>query len=96
MMVAGCLNDQGRVFVIDELPAAAAIEQTIPGEAAPVVERRLSSGERFRAIKMFYEPDLLERRLAGLGWRIAVRTVGWRFFYITGSRRGGGPPGEPG
>ncbi len=90
-MVGGCLNAQGRVFVIDELPAVAAIEQVIPGKAAPVVERHLGTGELFRAVKVFYEPAALEHRLAGLGWQIEVRTVGWRFFYATGSKRALGP-----
>jgi hypothetical protein len=57
--------------VIDELPAVAAIEHRLPDEVAPVVERRLSTGERFRAVKVFYEPAVLEQtdgaRLAGRG-----------------------------
>jgi ubiquinone/menaquinone biosynthesis C-methylase UbiE len=70
-MVGRCLNEEGRVFVIDELPAVAAIEHRLPDEVAPVVERRLSTGERFRAVKVFYEPAVLEQtdgaRLAGRG-----------------------------
>jgi ubiquinone/menaquinone biosynthesis C-methylase UbiE len=91
-MVGRCLNEHGRVFVIDELPAAATIEQAIPDQSAPIVERHLSSGERFRTVKVFYEPAVLEHKLAGLGWQIEVRTVGWRFFYATGSRRSVDPP----
>jgi demethylmenaquinone methyltransferase/2-methoxy-6-polyprenyl-1,4-benzoquinol methylase len=85
-LVADCLNANGRVFVIDELPAMAAHERTLPGAVAPAVERSLSNGARFRAVKVFYEPTELRRRLAALGWQVQIHTVGWRFFYATGFR----------
>jgi cyclopropane fatty-acyl-phospholipid synthase-like methyltransferase len=85
-LVAACLNDDGRVFVIDELPAVAAHEQPIADAPAPAVERRLTTGARYRTVKVFYAPDALKARLAKLGWDVAIRTVGWRFFYAAGSR----------
>jgi trans-aconitate methyltransferase len=85
-LVAECLNPTGRVFFIDELPAVEAHEQVIAGAVAPAVERPLNSGERYRTVKVFYEPGELEARLAALGWKISVHPVGWRFFYATGSR----------
>lgn len=80
-LVRGCLNDTGRVFVIDELPAVDATERRAPGTAAPAVERPLRSGERRRIIKVFYEPLELRERLVRLDWEVEIRTVGWRFFY---------------
>jgi demethylmenaquinone methyltransferase/2-methoxy-6-polyprenyl-1,4-benzoquinol methylase len=81
-----CLSERGRVFVIDELRAAAALERAIPGAAAPAVERRLASGAQYRAVKVFYEPHALVAQLAALGWRARVEPVGWRFFYATAAR----------
>ncbi len=76
----------GRVFFIDELPAVAARERVVEGAAAPAVERSLRSGERFRAVKVFYEPDELRARLIELGWEVSISTAGWRFYYGSGGR----------
>lgn len=83
---ADCLDQTGRIFFIDELPAVAAHEQVIPGAVAPAVQRPLRSGARYRTVKVFYRPDELEERLTALGWKISVHPVGWRFFYATGHR----------
>jgi len=85
-LVAGCLNDTGRVFVIDELPAVAHSEQPVHGAAAPAVERPLRTGEHFRTIKVFYEPGELQVRLGKLGWDVETHTVGWRVFYAIAQR----------
>jgi len=79
------------VFAIDELPAAAAIERPASDTAAPAVERRLTTGARYRAVKVFYDPPVLKARLARLGWDVSIRTVGWRFFYASGSTADGYP-----
>ncbi len=85
-LVAESLKPDGRVFFIDELPAVAADEETIPGAVAPTVARPLRSGARHRAVKVFYELDELSARLARLGWAIETRAVDERLFYATGSR----------
>ncbi|MGN6168707.1 MAG: class I SAM-dependent methyltransferase [Solirubrobacteraceae bacterium] len=85
-LVAECLDQTGRIFFIDELPAAAAYEQAIPGAVATTVQRPLRSGARYRAVKVFIPPDELEERLTALGWKLSVHPVGWRFFYATGHR----------
>lgn len=86
-LVARCLSEDGRVFVVDELPAVNALEQSIPNAVAPTVERQLATGERFRAVKVFYEPRLLVTKRAALGWQADLHPIGWRFFYVT-ARRG--------
>lgn len=85
-LAGDCLDQTGRVFFIDELPAVEAQEQVVHGAVAPLVERPLRSGARYRTIKVFYRPDELEQRLAALGWKITVHPVGWRFFYADGHR----------
>ncbi|MDQ6821305.1 MAG: class I SAM-dependent methyltransferase [Actinomycetota bacterium] len=87
-LVARCLGRDGRAFAIDELPAVEQLESRLSGTVAPVVERRLSSGESYRTVKVFYDPVELETRLNGLGWRVTVRPAGWRFFYLTGTPAG--------
>lgn len=79
-MVADCLTPGGRVFVIDELPAVAAVERAAPGQPAPAVRREVATGQAFRAVKVLYAPDELRARLDDLGWTAEVSTVGWRFF----------------
>jgi trans-aconitate methyltransferase len=85
-VVATSLNDDGRVFLIDELPTAAAHEQLIADAAAPAVERHLTTGVRYRTVKVFYAPDMLKARLAELGWDVEIHPVGRRFFYAAASR----------
>jgi demethylmenaquinone methyltransferase/2-methoxy-6-polyprenyl-1,4-benzoquinol methylase len=85
-LVGDCLAPRGRVFLIDELPAVAEHEQPIAAAVAPTVERPLRGGTRYRAVKVFYEPGDLCRRLARLGWRTSIQPVGWRFFYAIAER----------
>jgi hypothetical protein len=53
------------------------LEQAIPNAVAPAVERQLTTGERFRTIKVFYEPRLLVAKLAALGRQCAGPRFGW-------------------
>ncbi|MGA2006557.1 MAG: class I SAM-dependent methyltransferase [Solirubrobacteraceae bacterium] len=85
-LVAGCLNDVGRVFLIDELPAVAAHERLLTDAPAPAVERRLTTGAQYRAVKVFYAPPQLHAALVELGWDVEIESVGQRFFYATASR----------
>jgi SAM-dependent methyltransferase len=85
-LVGSCLSDDGRVFVIDELPAAGADERPIDDASAAAVERSLTTGARYRIVKVFHEPAVLRGRLLELGWNVEVRTVGWRFFYAVANR----------
>jgi ubiquinone/menaquinone biosynthesis C-methylase UbiE len=85
-LIAGCLKENGRVFVIDELPAVAAHERWISGAVAPVVERPLTTGARYRAVKVLHDPAELGARLCALGWRADIRTVSSRLFYANVER----------
>ena len=87
LLVAECLDQTGRFFMIDELQAVKAHERVLAGTAAPAVSRALNSGARHRTVKVFYEPEELRARLRALGWDTSIHQVGWRFFYATGKRR---------
>ncbi|HEX7165888.1 MAG TPA: class I SAM-dependent methyltransferase [Acidimicrobiales bacterium] len=53
-----------------------------PDEHDPVqVRTDLSSGATYRVVKLYYEPDELEQRLAGLGWDAHVAATE-RFFLV--------------
>jgi demethylmenaquinone methyltransferase/2-methoxy-6-polyprenyl-1,4-benzoquinol methylase len=93
-LVADSLAPQGRVFVIDELPAVAALERPAPGQPAPAVHRRLKTGRSYRAVKVLYGPDDLRRRLSALGWEAEIRALDSRFFCAT-VRRMPQPPMAP-
>jgi demethylmenaquinone methyltransferase/2-methoxy-6-polyprenyl-1,4-benzoquinol methylase len=77
--VAAALKPDGLVFFIDSLmePASTAIDHVI--DDSGVVCRRLNDGREFHVVKVFYEPQQLEARLAHLGWPGRVRSSG-RFF----------------
>jgi demethylmenaquinone methyltransferase/2-methoxy-6-polyprenyl-1,4-benzoquinol methylase len=79
-LVADCLKLDGSVFVIDELPAVAAVERSASEQPAPAVHREVSGGRTFRAVKVLHAPDELRARLDALGWKADIRTVGWRYF----------------
>jgi demethylmenaquinone methyltransferase/2-methoxy-6-polyprenyl-1,4-benzoquinol methylase len=85
-LVAECLRPEGRVFLIDDLPVVAAHEQVLTDAAAPAVQRSLSTGARYRAVKVFYAPDTLKATLGQRGWDVQTHEVGWRFFYATARR----------
>jgi SAM-dependent methyltransferase len=86
-LVADCLAPQGRVIFIEDRPAVAAEERTLPGQPAYVVERELRDGRTYRAVKAFREPRWLRRRLSALGWEVHIETVGPHFVCGTARRR---------
>ena len=85
-LVAECLRENGRVFFMDDLPAVAAHERWVADAITPTVERRLTSGATYRAVKVLRDPAELRRRLSGLGWQAESHTVSWRFFYAVAER----------
>jgi demethylmenaquinone methyltransferase/2-methoxy-6-polyprenyl-1,4-benzoquinol methylase len=50
------------------------------------VERRLNDGRTFEIVKIFYEPDELQERLATTGWKGYVRGTDNFFLYGSLSR----------
>jgi SAM-dependent methyltransferase len=90
-VVAECLTPAGRVFFIEDRPAMAAQERSLPGQPAYVVDRELLDGRTYRAVKAFREPQWLRRRLSALGWKVDTEIVGPHFFYGTAGPTAPGP-----
>lgn len=86
-MVARALAPGGTVFLLDNLhnPASTATDHEKPG-AEGLVERKLNDGRRFRIVKLFYEPEALERRLASLGWQAKAAASGEFFIHVEARR----------
>jgi demethylmenaquinone methyltransferase/2-methoxy-6-polyprenyl-1,4-benzoquinol methylase len=86
MTVADALRPAGRVFFIDSdrSERSTAFDHHLPPADEETMLRRLDSGHEFRIVKRFYSPPWLERRLAGLGFRVAVRRTGEFFIYGAG------------
>ena len=83
--LAGWLAPGGRVFFCDDLAGAehraSTIGQDVPDGPDFVLRRHLTDGREYTIVKVYYAPDELEERLAGLGWHAEVRTTGREFFF---------------
>lgn len=51
-----------------------------------VATRIAADGQSYDLVKVWWKPDELQTRLAGLGWDVEVRTTEWAFIYGCGSR----------
>jgi 2-polyprenyl-3-methyl-5-hydroxy-6-metoxy-1,4-benzoquinol methylase len=67
-LLRGLLAAGGRVLFIDEHVESRDKETYLPG-GDEIVERQLQDGSRYRIVKNFVDPERLERRLRGLGWK---------------------------
>jgi 2-polyprenyl-3-methyl-5-hydroxy-6-metoxy-1,4-benzoquinol methylase len=89
-LVRTALKPNGTAFFVDSLLEQASTARDHGAlDTAGIVERRLNDGREFRIVKVFYEPEPLERRLAAGGWHGRVRSSG-RFF-VYGSVRKANP-----
>jgi demethylmenaquinone methyltransferase/2-methoxy-6-polyprenyl-1,4-benzoquinol methylase len=90
--VGSWLAPGGRVFFIDSLRSSRDTTKDQPLERPEGdcrQQRRLNDGQVFRIVKIYYEPERLRQRLAGLGWAVEVRATPEFFLY------GFGTPGGP-
>lgn len=80
--VRDALAPGGRVYLVDSLyePRSTAKDHSLPGsEGEQVVRRRLDDGREFDVVKVFWTPETLSERLAGLGLLSELRSTE-RFF----------------
>jgi SAM-dependent methyltransferase len=76
------LQPGGRVFFVDNSESTSACLRT---SRTPGIETRdLNDGRQFEIVKVFHEADVLERRLAALGFRFDVRQTERHFIYGAG------------
>jgi demethylmenaquinone methyltransferase/2-methoxy-6-polyprenyl-1,4-benzoquinol methylase len=61
-------------------------DELIEGEASSTVQRRLTDGTAFRAVKVPHTAESLQRRIEELGWRVQVRRLEGPFFWGQGHR----------
>ncbi|HLI30204.1 MAG TPA: class I SAM-dependent methyltransferase [Terriglobia bacterium] len=88
-MVRDSLVQGGRVFFIDSLydPTTTARDQPLEKPGSVTMNRRLNDGREYRIIKVFYQPQKLEERLAELGWQVTASSTPHYFLYGMGGRR---------
>lgn len=84
-LVRRCLAPDGRVAFVDEDDRASGHDDVSSIEGVPVARRRLSDGREFEIVKLFWQPEDLERRLRSAGWDIDVRRWGETFLYGVGA-----------
>lgn len=83
-LVRSALKPEGRVFFVDSLNLESASSKNYRAEDNTSL-RQLSDGREFRIYKVFYEPDELASRLAGMGWNISVKATESYLLYGSGS-----------
>jgi O-methyltransferase involved in polyketide biosynthesis len=84
-LVDDCLAPGDRVFFADD--GHRTPDELIEGKSSSTIRRRLNDGTAYRAVKVPYEPEELERRLARLGWAISVTRTSGPFYWGAGARR---------
>lgn len=84
MKVRRAVGPGGRVFFIDSLrhDLASAADHELPEPETPIMLRRLADGREYHIVKRFYEPGVLQQRLAELGWNATIQST--REFFIYG------------
>ena len=86
-LVADCLLPDGRVFFVDD--GHRTEDELAWGEQSTTIRRRVADGRAFRIVKVPHEPAALERRLAEVGWSVAVTSVAGAFYRGEGRRAPG-------
>jgi SAM-dependent methyltransferase len=77
------VNDPGVRYVTADLRGerASAADHTLPARGQETMRRRLADGREHQIVKLFHEPEPLQRVLADLAWRAHVQTTPEFFIY---------------
>jgi demethylmenaquinone methyltransferase/2-methoxy-6-polyprenyl-1,4-benzoquinol methylase len=68
--------------------SADASAEAVDGRAVGgVTQRTLRNGSRFRVVKRYWTPAVLEAELESFGWQASVSETAWAFVYGAASRR---------
>ena len=84
--VQAALRPGGRACFIDTSDRENEIEHVLPEQPAPAARRVLRDGSEYRVVKLFWRPEELAARLAGLGWSADIRRTDDRFLAGTAMR----------
>jgi SAM-dependent methyltransferase len=81
-VVENALRPGGVAFFVDSLreQTSTAVDQG-PLDDSGIIVRKLNDGRSFRVVKVFHEPEALQRRLLDLGWTGSVQSAGKFFLY---------------
>lgn len=76
----------GRVFMIDSLPdPTSTANNHAPYETDEVYHtRKLNDGREYKIVKVFYEADVLQQKLAEHGFEAQVKSTGRYFWWANG------------
>jgi 2-polyprenyl-3-methyl-5-hydroxy-6-metoxy-1,4-benzoquinol methylase len=76
----------GRVFFVDSRfePSSTASDHQLDEIQTGVVKRRLNNGQEYEIVKIFHEPEELEKKLRQAGWRVVVKSTLNYFLYGSG------------
>lgn len=76
----------GRLFALDSLPDdTSSAKNHAPYETDGIYHtRKLNDGQAFKIIKIFYEPQILQQKLAEHGFEATVKSSGRYFWYASG------------
>lgn len=88
-LVHRALKPDGRVFFVDSGydPTSTARDHTLGGTQMTMMNRRLNDGRDFRIVKIYYQPEDLTRKLAGMGWDFHISQTASYFIYGSGNRQ---------
>jgi SAM-dependent methyltransferase len=86
-LVSCLLKPDGRAFFMDNRhdPASTRRDPYVVDVGRDVQRRRLQDGSEHRVVKVFYEPDELEKALERQGWPATVEGTRW-FIYGSAAR----------
>jgi demethylmenaquinone methyltransferase/2-methoxy-6-polyprenyl-1,4-benzoquinol methylase len=79
--VARATKPDGRVFIVDEPKSDSNISG--PNTEELYQQRTLSDGRSFRIVKVYYDPQEIERELEERGFKKESSMVGRTFFYLS-------------
>jgi SAM-dependent methyltransferase len=78
-LVRDCLNPKGRAMFVDD--AHRTPDELAYGDGSELVRRRLTDGRQYTIVKVPHSPEELQRRVAGLGWDVAVTATSGPFYW---------------
>lgn len=84
--VYNSVRPEGQFFIVDSRfsPTSTAKNHTLQDDEKIYKKRKLNDGQEFNVIKIFYQPDALQKKLTEVGFRAEVRETENYFIYASG------------